>query len=192
MKKYLWLTFIPVILFMTGLSQASYRIELESGKSVITRHYWEEDGWIMFYQYDGVVGYPARLVRDIRESDRPPPNEIVEEAVGGEQREDLDTTDVELIEEADEAETDMDPDEFEKKVKQYQEKLKSIQQEIVRQADIYYTAMNEGQQLDMEEAQKNHAQATRDREKLREIVLVLYNEQIPDWWYKIKNQESGQ
>ena len=44
---------------MTGLSQASYRIELESGKSVITRYYWEEDGWVMFYQYDGVVGYQA-------------------------------------------------------------------------------------------------------------------------------------
>ena len=192
MKKYLWLTFIPVILFMTGLSQASYRIELESGKSVITRHYWEEDGWVMFYQYDGVVGYPARLVREIRESDRPPPDETVEEAVRGEQRKDLETTDVELIEEADKSETDMDSEEFERKVEQYQEELKSVQQEIVRQADMYYTAMNEGQQLDMEEAQKNHAQATRDREKLREIVLDLYNGQIPDWWFKIKNQESGQ
>ena len=185
MKKYLWLTFIPVILFMTGLSQASYRIELESGKSVITRYYWEEDGWVMFYQYDGVVGYPAHLVRDIRESDRPPSYETVKERIKEADEEELDPTltDVDLIEEADEAETDMDPEEFESKVEQYQEELKTIRQKIAKQVDIYNSAKNN--ETVLYETREKIESLQIAQSNLRQEVLSLYNDYLPHWWHNI-------
>ncbi|EFI36224.1 hypothetical protein Dthio_PD3681 [Desulfonatronospira thiodismutans ASO3-1] len=190
MKKYLWLTFIPVILFMAGLSQASYRIELESGKSVITRHYWEEDDWVMFYQYDGVVGYPAHLVRDIRESDRLPPDEAMEKAVGGEQREDLETTDVDLIEEADEAKTDMDPEEFERKVEQYQEELRDIYRRLVVKSQEYYSAMRENRPNLKKEARNSHQKLMDQKKQLKQKVIEAYKGEKPDWWDKIISQEN--
>ena len=189
MKKYLWLTFIPVILFMAGLSQASYRIELESGKSVITRHYWEEDGWIMFYQYDGVVGYPAHLVRDIRESDRLPPDEAMEKAVGGEQREDLETTDVDLIEEADEAKTDMDPEEFERKVEQYQEELRQTLRTRDNYMQEYELAQLRGDTTIINDTREKITSLQRRINKVRRKVLDIYDNQEPQWLKKIMNEQ---
>ncbi|MDY6836478.1 MAG: hypothetical protein SWH78_00760 [Thermodesulfobacteriota bacterium] len=52
-----------------------YVIELESGSEVVVDSHWKNNGKIAFYFHGGVVAIPMHLVRNIRESDRPPAQE---------------------------------------------------------------------------------------------------------------------
>ena len=169
---------------MTGLSQASYRIELESGKSVITRYYWEEDGWVMFYQYDGVVGYPARLVRHISETDKIPPAATSRLNVAHGKEDELERkiteTSVEIP-----INLEIDEDTFHDKVEQYQKELRNIHQETARLVNKYYGAMREDRQSVMIETRDRIQKMQKKQEEIEKKTRNLYEGNLPDWWFEI-------
>ena len=71
MKNLILMIMIGAMLMFSSEAMANYLIELKSGKRIVTRYYWEEDGQIMFYQLGGVVGFPADQVERITPADRP-------------------------------------------------------------------------------------------------------------------------
>ena len=75
MKNIVFLTTAIILFLFSAQSFAGYRIELHSGKYIVTNHFWEENGWIMFYQYGGQAGYPKSHVREITDTDMPEPVE---------------------------------------------------------------------------------------------------------------------
>ncbi|MCA1742921.1 MAG: hypothetical protein LC631_03090 [Desulfovibrionales bacterium] len=75
MKKIVIFLLIFFLLSLSAQSFAGYRIELNSGKYVVTNHFWEENGWIIFYQYGGQAGYPKNQIKEITDTDIPEPVE---------------------------------------------------------------------------------------------------------------------
>lgn len=189
-----------MLIMLTGFATASYRIELKSGKNIVTSYYWEEDGQIMFYQYDGVVGYPADKVERIYDTDEPEPvetprqePEMDEESpqeIGGAEQEDgqelfEDALDKDALKEVQESQqTDRNSEEFKKKVAQYQKELKTIHREIVILVDRHYSAMRDDLQVVMDETRERIYELQERQEKLRIKVQNLYGE-LPEWWYDI-------
>jgi hypothetical protein len=80
MKKFI-LSIVTIAFFIyPSICLSSYLIELKNGSTFITNHYWKEGRQIKFYYRGGVVGIGKNLVREIRESDLPYKQEVVEEA----------------------------------------------------------------------------------------------------------------
>ena len=79
MKKFI-LSIATIVFFIyPSVCLSSYLIELKNGSTFITNHYWKQKGQIKFYYRGGVVGISKNLVREIRESDLPYKEEVVEQ-----------------------------------------------------------------------------------------------------------------
>ena len=79
MKKFILIIVTIVFFIYPSICLSSYLIELKNGSTFITNHYWKEGRQIKFYYRGGVVGISKNLVREIRESDLPYKEEVVEE-----------------------------------------------------------------------------------------------------------------
>jgi len=58
------------IFWVTCAAHAGYVLELTDGAEIVVSDYWREEGEIRYPRYGGVVGIPAREVRDIRPTDQ--------------------------------------------------------------------------------------------------------------------------
>lgn len=184
MKKLTTFALTFSMLILSAQSFAGFRIELHSGKYVVTRHYWEENGWIMFYQLGGQAGYPKSHVREITDTDMPEPVETP-----GQEPE----TDKELSQSGDgvnqgdgeiPADLDMDPEEFQAKVEQYQKELRAIHEEIVTLVNRHYSAMRDDLQTVMDETRERIYGLQAKQQELRTKIQNLYGE-LPEWWFDI-------
>jgi hypothetical protein len=71
MKKFILIIVTIAFFICPSICLSSYLIELKSGSTFITNHYWKQKGQIKFYYRGGVVGISKDLIRQIRESDLP-------------------------------------------------------------------------------------------------------------------------
>jgi hypothetical protein len=79
MKNYIAAIITIIFLICPSICFSSYLIELKNGSTFITNHYWKDGRQIKFYYYGGVVGIEKEFVREIRESDLPYKEEVVEQ-----------------------------------------------------------------------------------------------------------------
>jgi len=79
MKNYIAAIITIVFLICPSICFSSYLVELKNGSTFITNHYWKEGRRIKFYHYGGVVGIEKGFVREIRESDLPYKEEVIEQ-----------------------------------------------------------------------------------------------------------------
>ena len=79
MKKFILLIATIAFLICPSICFSSFLIELKNGSTFIINHYWKEGGQLKFYYYGGVVGIEKKFVREIRESDLPYKEEVVEQ-----------------------------------------------------------------------------------------------------------------
>jgi len=79
MKNYIAAIITIVFLICPSICFPSYLVELKNGSTFIINHYWEEGSQVKFYYSGGVVGIEKEFVREIRESDLPYKEEVVEE-----------------------------------------------------------------------------------------------------------------
>jgi hypothetical protein len=79
MKKFILIIVTIAFFIYPSVCLSSYLIELKNGSTFITNHYWKQKGQIKFYYRGGVVGISKDLVREIRESDLPYKEEVVEQ-----------------------------------------------------------------------------------------------------------------
>ncbi len=79
MKNYIAVIVTIIFFICPSICFSSYLIELKNGSTFIINHYWEEGRQIKFYYYGGVVGVEKDLVKEIRESDLPYREEVVEQ-----------------------------------------------------------------------------------------------------------------
>ena len=79
MKKFILLIATIAFFICPSICFSSYLIELKNGSTFIINHYWKEGRQIKFYYYGGVVGIEKEFVREIRESDLPYREEVVEQ-----------------------------------------------------------------------------------------------------------------
>jgi hypothetical protein len=180
MTLFILVCFAALLLCMEA--HANYRIELKSGRSIITSYYWEENGRIMFYQLGGVVGYPADQVERITDTDRPEPVETPREEpdVDEEPLHEADVAeqgDVEVP-----AELDMDPEEFQAKVEQYQRSLITLWAERRQYHLDLEVAERNNDESAIEELKKKITDLQYKRMSLRREVIDFYGNKYPDWW----------
>lgn len=79
MKKFILIIVTIVFFIYPSVCLSSYLIELKNGSTFITNHYWKEGRQIKFYYRGGVVGINRNLVREIRESDLPYKEAVLEQ-----------------------------------------------------------------------------------------------------------------
>ncbi len=167
-------------LLLCAQAHANYRIELKSGRSVITSYYWEENGRIMFYQLGGVVGYPAHQVERITDTDRPEPQETPREEPEMDQESSQDTDPAEQGEMEVPAELDMDAEEFQAKVEQYQEELRENLSVQLVHLDNFHVARNLSDNEGMQKERIILEELHDKQNQLRQKVIDLYIGSIPD------------
>jgi len=183
MKKMILMITIPFMLLMYSTdAPANYLIELKSGKIVVTSYYWKEDGQIIFYQLGGVVGYPADLVERIIPADRPQPVETPWEEPKMDAERPQETRAAEQGDMEEWADLDMDPEEFQAKVEQYQAALRTL----LLDRRQYYMDLEVAKRNNDESAIKELQEIITDlqykRMALRREVLDFYGNEFPDWW----------
>jgi hypothetical protein len=79
MKKFILIIVTIAFFICPSICLSSYLIELKNGSTFITNHYWKEGRQIKFYYRGGIVGIRKGLIREIRESDLPYKEEVLEE-----------------------------------------------------------------------------------------------------------------
>ncbi len=165
---------LPGFLMVTNCF-AKYLIELKNGTTIVTDHYWEENGQICYYHLGGVVGVADDMVLSITDTDAPVPEEIIQKDPLLSENQSL------LIESTEEHE-------FENMVVEYQEQLTTNHKDIVNNVKNYYSAMRLKDQRTMDEA-KNHIHQLQSEQKLlKQEILDLYQGVLPDWWYDITEE----
>jgi hypothetical protein len=176
-------------LLLCAQAHANYRIELKSGRSIITSYYWEENGRIMFYQLGGVVGYPADQVERITDTDRPEPQETPRVEPDVDEESSLESGPAEQGEVEVPAELDMDTEEFQAKVEQYQEELREVRRELSLNVDIYKSNMIENNWLISDDVKDKIEALQVKQDSIRHHILQLYGEELPDWWDDITQEQ---
>ena len=181
-KMTLFIVTCVAALLLCAQAHANYRIELKSGRSIITSYYWEENGRIMFYQLGGVVGYPADQVERITDTDRPEPQDTprMEPEVDEESSQDTGAAGQGEVEVP--AELDMDSEEFQAKVEQYQEELRENLQERNVYFQEYEFARLREDETSMNDVEKKLKDLQEQRNNLRRNVLDIYQNIQPRWW----------
>ncbi|RQD63092.1 MAG: hypothetical protein D5R98_05210 [Desulfonatronovibrio sp. MSAO_Bac4] len=180
MKNIVFLTTAIILFLLSAQSFAGYRIELHSGKYIVTNHFWEENGWIMFYQYGGQAGYPKSHVREITDTDMPEPVETPRQE---QERDGADPGDGEMP-----ADLDMEPEEFQAKVEQYQEELREVSINLLSNVELYKTMMNENNWPNTDDVKDKIESLQAKQDNLRRDILTLY-EELPDWWHEIIQEQ---
>jgi len=183
MKKLIVVITISVMLLMYSTdAPANYLIELKSGKSIVTSYYWEEDGQIIFYQLGGVVGYPADLVEMITAADRSQPVETPWEEPEMDPERLQETRAAKQGHMEKWADLDMDPEEFQARVEQYQAALRTL---LLDRSQYYMdleVAKRNNEESAIKELQEIITDLQHKRMALRREVLDFYSNEFPDWW----------
>ena len=79
MKNYIAAIITIVFLICPSICFSSCLIEFKNGSTFITNHYWEEGSQIKFYYYGGVVGIDKDFIREIKDSDLPYKEAVLEQ-----------------------------------------------------------------------------------------------------------------
>jgi hypothetical protein len=177
MKKFI-LSIVTIAFFIyPSVCLSSYLIELKNGSTFITNHYWKEGRQIKFYCYGGVVGISKDLVREIKESDLPYKQEVVEEATSQTTK----MPNKELYPETDMTNEDI---EFYKNAKK----------------DLMEKYLKTRQRLKEARATRDKAQIRKSKKEIKglekeisNLTLKLKKENrgvLPPWWFRVGGQEQ--
>ncbi len=187
----IWAVFILIVLLLApGDAWCAYRIELQNGNSILTRHYWEEEGQIKFYRYGGVIGLSRDFVQAVRAVDETVPRETgqagrVEQ--GREDEQESESADLEMPDGA--AEVDMGQEEFGSRVQEYQEELRQALRERDNYMQEYELAQLRRDTTVINDAKEKIASLQRKINQIRRKVLDIYDNQEPQWLKKIMNEQ---
>jgi len=181
MKKFILIIVTIAFFIYPSVCLSSYLIELKNGSTFITNHYWKQKGQIKFYFRGGVVGIEKGMIREIRKSDLPYKQEVVEEKAPPV----LDTPDIpEVAPKEAWGKTGKKTDAESKEIDvEYYQRINEELWEKYREAKERY----DQSKLDRDEFAKNDAKKDirEALDKLTELSRELKkknNDILPDWW----------
>ncbi len=171
MKNYIAVIITIAFLICPSICFSSYLIELKNGSKFVTYQYWEDGNRIKFYCYGGVVGIEKHLVREIRESDLPCKEEIIEQVTSQTTK----MPDKELYPETDMTNEDIDVEFYKNAKKDLMEKYRKAKNKLDK-------AIINRDKIAKREAKKEIKEI---HDKLSDLSneLKSKNKQVlPDWW----------
>jgi hypothetical protein len=186
MKKFILLIATIAFFICPSICFSSYLIELNNGSTFITNHHWREGRQIKFYYYGGVVGIEKEFVREIRESDLPYREEVVEQKVSP-VPDTLDVASSEAGKKADEeieAAKKTEARSREIDVAYYKREKKALMEKYRQARDRLEDARNSRNKAAIKDVKK---EIKKINNQLTDLILKLKEESngmLPIWWVK--------
>lgn len=171
MKNYIAAIITIVFLICPSICFSSYLIELKNGATFIINNHWKEGRQIKFYYYGGVVGIQKEFVREIRESDLPYKEEIIDQVTPQTTK----MPDKDLYPETNITNKDVDVEFYKNSKKDLMEKYRKAKNKLDK-------AIIDRDKIAKREAKKEIKEI---HDKLSDLSneLKSKNEQVlPDWW----------
>ena len=178
MKKFIIVIITIVFFICPSICLSSYLIELKNGSTFITNHYWKEGRQIKFYYRGGVVGISKNLVREIRESDLPYKEEVVEQKASPVP----DVPELAPKEAGEKAGEKTEAKSKEIDVEYYQSKNEELWEKYREAKERYDQSKLDRDELAKNDAKKEIKEAL---DKLTELSRELKKKNkgiLPDWW----------
>jgi len=186
MKKFILLIATIAFFICPSICFSSYLIELNNGSTFIINHYWEKGSQIKFYYYGGVVGIEKEFVREIRGSDLPYREEVVEQKASP-VPDTLDVASREAGKKADEeieAAKKTEARSREIDVAYYKREKKALMEKYRQARDKLEDARNSRNKATIRDVKK---EIKKINSQLTDLILKLKEENngmLPIWWVK--------
>lgn len=181
MKRLIQICLIVLFLALPFFSQASYIIYLNNGSQYIVNQYSEYNEQIMLYFYEGILGIPKCLIKNIEESDLavfvPRERKDLSESYSGG---DIDGLYNEKISE-EIPEEERDDERF------YIYRKASLDRQLKEALKKYKMVKGLNSKEMIYREFRNTSKISAECEDLRKKVRQKYNGVLPEWWHS----ESG-
>lgn len=181
MRKWILMIMMAILpgFLMATNCFATYLIELKNGTTIVTDHYWEENGQIRYYHLGGVVGVAGDMILLITDTDAPVPKEIALPAIS------------ELAPVVEDAPiNDGVVESKEASEEYYKAALQQIKSEIFNYRDKFERAKASNQETPKNEAWIQLRNLKLEQFKLRDEVLGFYDGTLPDWWDRVLKKQN--
>jgi len=175
MKKFILLIATIAFLICPSICFASYLIELKNGSTFIINHYWKDGRQIKFYYYGGVVGIEKEFVREIRESDLPYKEEVVEQKAS----QTIEIASKEAWRKAGE-ETEVESKEID--VEYYRRMNEELWEKYRKAKERYNQSKRDSDEFAKNDAKKEVREALDKLTRLSRELKKKNKGVLPDWW----------
>jgi hypothetical protein len=170
MKKFILIIVTIAFFICPSICLSSYLIELKSGSTFITNHYWEEGRQIKFYCYGGVVGIPKNFVKAIRKSDTACKEETVIQNTAKKPqpqppRQKAEKTDNDLVD-----------------IEYYKREKQSLEQERAEAHQRYLQSLDVGDKEAKYEAARDAKKINKQIHQLKKELKEKNKGVLPEWW----------
>ena len=186
MKKFILIIVTIVFFIYPSICFSSYLIELKNGSTFITNHYWKEGWQIKFYYRGGVVGISKNMVREIRKSDLPYKEEVVEEKAPPV----LDTPDVGSKEAGKKAGEETKEEREKIDVTFYKNKKSALMESYREAKKKLQQATKDRNRALQREANNELKEISKQRAALAREIKGKNNGILPKWWQRHAIEEK--
>jgi hypothetical protein len=178
MKKFILIIITIAFFIYPSICLSSYLIELKNGSTFITNHYWKEGRQIKFYYRGGIVGIRKGLIRQIRESDLPYKEEVVEEKAPPTP----DVPEVAPKEAGEKAGEKTEAESEEIDIEYYKKEKQRLEQKLDEAKQRYLSSLEKGDKETKHAASRDVLKINIQIDQLKKELKEKNKGVLPEWW----------